>query len=105
MSLWTQKLLIGVGVDTFTGKNNNRRHKSAAQSAQSARTASFRPLAATSAQPVISELFHLKDEAQTCTVARADLRERSVLPKALSDELAASNIAELLMAAQRRPHM
>jgi hypothetical protein len=41
----SQKLLIDVGVDTFAGENPYRRRKSAAQSA---RIASFRPLAVTS---------------------------------------------------------
>ncbi len=44
-------------------------------------------------QAIISELFHLKDEAHTGTGAHAELRERSVPWKALNDELAASNIA------------
>jgi hypothetical protein len=40
-----EKLLAGVGIDTFAGKNGYQRHKSAAQSA---RIASFHPLAVTS---------------------------------------------------------
>jgi hypothetical protein len=40
-----EKLLMGVGVDTFAGKNSHQQRKSAAQSA---RIASFHPLAITS---------------------------------------------------------
>ncbi len=44
-------------------------------------------------QAIIQELFHLKIEAPTGAGVCADLRERSVPRKALSDELAASDIA------------
>jgi hypothetical protein len=43
-------------------------------------------------QAVIYELFHLKNEAPTGTGACTDLSKRSVPCKALSDELAASDI-------------
>jgi hypothetical protein len=45
-------------------------------------------------QAVISELFHLKNKAPTGAGAPADLCERSVLHKALSDVFAASDIAQ-----------
>jgi hypothetical protein len=79
----SKKLLISIGVDMLAGKNSFRWRKSAAQSA---RIASFHPLAITSGQAVIYKLFHLKNDA------RPDLRKRSVQCKALSDELAARNI-------------
>jgi hypothetical protein len=58
----SKKLLLSIGVDMLAGKNSFRWRKSAAQSA---RIASFRPLAITSGQAVIYELFHLKNEALT----------------------------------------
>jgi hypothetical protein len=46
----SEKLLIGIGVDTFAGENGFQRRKFAAQSA---RIASFHPLAITSGPAVI----------------------------------------------------
>ncbi len=53
-------------------------------------------------QAVIWELFYLKNEAPSGAGARADLCKRSVPHKALSDELAASHIAQKLTVAHRR---
>ncbi len=74
----SQKLLVDVGVGTFTGKNQYRQHKSAAKSAC---PASFRPLAITSGSGHHLGDFHLKNAAPTDTGGQADLHERSVLGK------------------------
>jgi hypothetical protein len=80
----SQKLLVDVSVDTFSGKNRY---------AQSAHIASFCPLAPTSGPGRhLGAFFYLKNAAPTGAGALADLHETSVLRKAFSDELAASDI-------------
>jgi hypothetical protein len=86
----------------FTGKNHHRRRKS---TAKFTRTASLRPLAITSGPGRQLEAFHLKNEAPTGARGRADLRETSVLRKAFSGKLAASNTTWTLMVTHRRPHI
>jgi hypothetical protein len=85
----SQKLLVDVGVDTFTGENHYRWRKSMTHSSL---IVSFRPLAVTSGPGCHLGVFHRKNEVPTGAGARADLRERSVPHKAFSDELAASDI-------------
>jgi hypothetical protein len=85
----SQKLLADGGGGTFAGENRYRRHKSAVKPAH---TASFRPLAVTSGPGRYLELFHLKNKAPIGAGFRIDLCERSVLRKAFSDDLAASDI-------------
>jgi hypothetical protein len=98
----SKKLLIGVGDNTL-----------AAKTAICGVNTLLSPLAllfstpwpSHQAQAVISELFHLKDNSPTGVGARAGLHKRSVPRKALSDELAANDIAQKVMAAHHRPHM
>jgi hypothetical protein len=56
-------------------------------------------------QAVMEKLFHFNNEAPTGAGARADFRKRSVLHKAFSDELAASNTTYKLTAAHCRPNI
>jgi hypothetical protein len=85
----SQKLLVDVSVDMFVGENRYWRHKS---NAQSACIASFCPLATMLGSGRHLGAFYLKNEAPTFAGALADLHETSVLRKAFSDELAASDI-------------
>jgi hypothetical protein len=75
----SQKLLVDVGVDTFAGKNAIGGVNSPLIPLESLLSASW---PSHLVQAVISEIFHLKDNAPTGAGAREDLCERSVPRKA-----------------------
>jgi hypothetical protein len=86
----SEKLLEGVGVDTFASKNCYIGSENPPLSLLASLLSASWP--SHHVQAVILKLFHLKDETPTATGARSDLRKRSVLCKSLSGELAASDI-------------
>jgi hypothetical protein len=71
----SEKLLIGIGVDTLPAKTAIGGVNPLLCPLASLLSA---PWPSRQVQAVISELFHLKNETPTGTGARADLRKRSV---------------------------
>jgi hypothetical protein len=91
-----EKHLMGVRVDTLTAKMAISGVNPLLSLLASLLST---PWPSRQVQAIISELFHLKNKAPTAAGARADLCESSIPCKALSDELAASDIIELLTVA------
>jgi hypothetical protein len=86
----SEKLLEGVGGDTFSLAKTAVRGVNQPLSPLASLLST--PWLSRQVQAVILELFHLENEAPTGARACPNLRKRSVPHKALSDELAVSNI-------------
>jgi hypothetical protein len=95
-----KKLLEVIVVGSFAGKNRYRRVNPPLRLLALLLSATW-----PSSQVQAQKFFYLKNETLTGAGGQADLLEGSIPRKAFSDELAASHITSLLMAAHRCPHM